>query len=497
MTNLPSDPRPDHPMADPARAREILAGLQAREPLSALGELLRWHESVAAAPALGADRRIDLLFELDAAAQPRLTELARPAGGVSPRDAGAIHGYWRRAASALGQALEAFERDAPGTRAARNRLPALLVRTLRCLAEQLKWTYLLCAPVDPAVWARFNGAYAFAESQRLADVSALADPAGLVESTPRREFLSGAMLDAISPASLPPRQIELAAQLIAEHAARFVLAPSPAPGMNYCIELAGATGPQRLVEPPTLTPSMRFFGAGDALHELAALAKRVDGGTPVPGNAGLGPLADSETVLAVLRHLALQWAPQPPQRRHLRHAVRSPVSVVHGLAGVLRALGPAASGPPGDAEIELWTVENASAGGFGVVVPQSAARDWLRVGALLALRPEGGSSWIVATVRRLSRTAAGELRLGIETLSRAPVLVRVRRAGEEEQGVLLRGGPVYGAELQLVLPPAALASGEPLEAELAGKRRRYLPQGLDRRGEDYEIGNFRELPPEA
>ena len=172
----------------------------------------------------------------------------------------------------------------------------------------------------------------------------------------------------------------------------------------------------------------------DSLSERL-LAKR-----QIPIELKPQPEDDPETVLGVLRHLAMYWAPAAPERRHKRHNVQSRLTVAHGFDGVIEALG----GDPDDslnfgAKVmgDEWAVDNVSAGGFGAIVPQ-AKSEWVKVGALIAARPEGGANWMVGTVRRVSRVSKDELRVGVETLSRTPAPSRFALPNlQQVQGVLL------------------------------------------------------------
>ena len=122
--------------------------------------------------------------------------------------------------------------------------------------------------------------------------------------------------------------------------------------------------------------------------------------------------------------------------------------------------------------------------------------DWLRVGALVAVQPEGGDNWIVGLVRRVNRTAAQQARVGIQTLSRAPALSQFAVSGARsaaEQGVLLAGNDPASSDVQIALRPGVFAPGQNLEASRGGRQHVYLPTGFGARGEDYEIGRFREL----
>jgi hypothetical protein len=190
-------------------------------------------------------------------------------------------------------------------------------------------------------------------------------------------------------------------------------------------------------------------------------------------------------------HLAVYWDREPPERRHPRHSVKSRLVVAHGFSGVIEALG--GNGGSLDfnpAVAENWAVENVSAGGFGAVARQAKA-DWLKVGTLIAMQPDGGPNWVIGAVRRVSRVSKDEARIGIETLSRSPALSRFSGGAEGEQGVML--GSAETGETSIALRAGVFTRGRNLEAAVDGKQHVYMPQEVDERGDDYEIAIFREM----
>jgi hypothetical protein len=258
--------------------------------------------------------------------------------------------------------------------------------------------------------------------------------------------------------------------------------------------------PLRALRPPAPAAGLRCFGAGAALGEVKALADRIRATAAVPSTLDLGTPRDADEVLEVLEHLAMYWSPQAPERKHQRHNVKSRLNVTNGLQGVIETLGDSSSLSFDGSAAESWIVENVSAGGFGVIVSQVKG-DWLRVGALVAMQPEGGSNWVVGLVRRINKTAGQQARVGIQTLSRSPVvsqfLISGSRGGTGEQGVLLKGNDPASAEVQIALRPGVFAPGQNLEASRGGRQHVYMPTGFGERGEDYEIGRFREMVREA
>lgn len=461
--------KPDHPMADRGAARRILDELPAQE-LKALDELAHWHESVSMAEGFKAEERAQRLAMIDEAAQPRLRKLAREYLGATGSKAQQslawtrIHEYWRQAGQAYARCIDA------------KALSGVLVAALRALAQQLKWQQLRYGPVEPTVWGLVNRIFALAESRGVAEA--------------RHEFLKAALFSASSPESLLPPQAELTERLIAELAPGFALAKAPHPELPYWTDLGREMAPARGKNLPQPSAGMRYLGPGAALATLEGMITK----GAVPAELKLGADYDAETLLGVMRHLAMHWSPEAPERKHARRSVKTQLTIAHGFDGVLEALAGASDSLDFDKRAaESWTVENVSAGGFGALAPQ-AKSDWLRVGALVAAQPEGGSHWLVGTVRRVSKVSSQETRIGVQTLSHAPALSRFAlRNAAAAPGVLLPPPGAVPGEAAILLRVGVYAPGENLEASIAGKPHVYMPQGVAERGDDYEVVKFKAM----
>jgi len=479
-------------MSDAASVRRILGELS-RDPLKALEELGHWHESVAATPEFRPEMRVEVLLAIDAAAEAPVKKVLREylAPGRQTRFQEnrlwtAAHGYWAQAALAMAQVVDLFLQGAKGVDRARPQLPLLLGGALRAHAQQIKWSYFRYGPNDPAVWGTFNRIYGFAESQ---GASKAPGPAGF---TSRQEFLRGLMLAASAPECLLPNQLDAVEKLITREVESLQIAASAGPETPFWTDVQRSMVPLRASRMLQPGPGVRYFGAGAGLAELAALRERVMAAGAPQADLGTGAPLERDEALSLLAHLEKCWAPQAPERRHPRHAVKSRLGVANGLAGVIEALDPSASLSFDGSGAENWVVENVSAGGFGALVAQTKG-DWLRVGALVALQPEGGKNWLVGVVRRVSRTAGQQARVGIETLSRAPEIATLEVGSASETGVLLRPLAPDGGQVRIALRPGVFAPGQNLERRTVTPQRVYLPQRIDDRGEDYEIGGFREM----
>jgi hypothetical protein len=486
MLNLFGGGKADHPMANPKEARRILDTLPAQE-LKALEELAHWHESVSTSAGFKPGDRLQLTGALDDAAQPRLRKLTRDyfAATRPSRDQDnlhwtQVHEYWRQAGLAWARSVDACL-QAGDTRA----FATAAVRALRALAQQIKWQHLRYGPIDPKVWSVINNVFHAAEARGVADA--------------RAEFLKVAMFSSSSPDGLLPAEIELAERLIAELAGGFALANVAASELIYWTDLAQPMAPVRMAKAPKPAATLRHFGPGTALARLKEVVKKLETSKQVPSDLNVAG-ADPEAVLEVLRHLALYWAPEPPARQHPRHSVKSRLAITHGFDGVVEVLGGGAAAldfGAKDGPAESWIVDNVSAGGIGAVVPQMKG-DWLRVGALLAMQPDGGANWVVGMVRRLNRTSSQEARVGIQTLSRAPALAKFTLRGMGEHVGVLLPSPVLGSgETAIALKAGLYARGQNLETDVGGKQHVFMPQGSPESSEDYDLVRFREMIREA
>jgi hypothetical protein len=510
MKKLFGGARPDHAMADPEEARRLLQELTSQEPLKALEDLAHWHESVGVAEGFRPEARIQLLFAIDEAAQDSVRRAsrdylaaARPSRFQENRIWTRIHEYCRQCGHAYALSVDTVLQGARGADAAKPLLPLLVVRTLRALAQQIKWLHLRYGPMDPAIWRVLNGVYAFAEAQGLADIRVPAVYPGVTaETTPRQEFVRALMLNVSSPDSLLPSEIELAERVIGDFAASLLLVGEGGPDLTHWTDLGEAMAPLRLAKTPQRTPGLRFLGAGSALGALEALIRRIEATGQLPASVTATGSFESEAAIEVMRHLLLYWSPAPPARQHPRHAVKSRLSIVHGFDAVVGALNGAGAGPDSDKQgadkqgAENWIVENVSAGGFGAVVPQ-AKSDWLKIGALLAMQPDGGNNWVVGMVRRVTKVSSQEARVGIQTLSRSPQLAQFALRGaarrEPEPGVLLPASGLGSGEASIALRTGVFVPGQTLENQRGGHSYVYMPQDLAERGDDYDIVRFREM----
>jgi hypothetical protein len=135
-------------------------------------------------------------------------------------------------------------------------------------------------------------------------------------------------------------------------------------------------------------------------------------------------------------------------------------------------------------------------------VPQVRG-DWLRIGCLLAMQPEGGDNWLIGVIRRLSRPSLSQAAVGIQTLARTakPVELHVQMGNTTtalgtEAGILLEPNQLSG-EVQILLNPGVHAPGQNFMFDHNGLRTMLLPTAVAERRHDYELLRCRHLVRDA
>lgn len=506
----------DHPLANPREAEAIFAELRGSDPLNALEEISDWLVSVVSAESLKPERRFEIIRSLDECAQLQRIKLARdPAGGgsqVRTQEAKLwtiSHGLWMNAAAAYDDLIGRIEQKEKGSDALRKHIALIAVRALRAGGLRLKLLYVRYRPIPAGIWHSLARAYRLSETRGVQHARLAAYPGIPGDTSPEEEFLRTLLIAASAPDALTPPQLEIAERLIAGMASRFRITLQPNPDSTYWFDLASPRQPLRLASPPAqLTPGLRFFATAAGHADVQGLLLKLKRSNELPLGVDFGVNAEPQVVGEVLRHFQVNWAPQPPVRRSERRRLQGKISVAHGLASIVGLLRPSELDLDFDtpADFETWTVDNMSNGGFGAIVPQVTG-DWLRIGALLAIRPlVDGAAWELAIVRRFSRddgAPQGQANAGMQVLSRQPVhgvfttnIGRWASGVATVDGVVVPAGGEPGAVL-VALPHGLYLPGEQLLAMIAERPHLMFPVGLVERNLDYDLIKFRAMVQEV
>lgn len=495
--------RPEHPLGDAKELKRILAELPLDNAFKAVDEIYGWFESLRHAEDFRADHLFEVVRQLDETGLHPVRRLMRDylhsprlSKSEERRLWSMSFNYWGELASLYARCVEVCARNSKD-KAAEAMKPHLLLASARLMAaraNQQKWMAFRYGVIGEDLWRAIGRPYLDAVDGGYAQKSVQLYPAQPGLTSVSQQYLQALVLSSSSTDSLMPLEIELADRLIAHLLSGFVFSEACQHDSVYWVDAANGMSPVRLAKQPAqLLPSMRFFAPGNAHPMLGELMRVVERGE-VPKDVNLGGEYPARVVLPVLRHLALYWAPEPPQRSHPRHSVKTRMAVLQGFDDCFTLFSGNVARLGKERTAESWVVENVSLGGFRARV--DTVGEWLKIGALLGLQPEGGENWVLGVVRRYSKDSETQASVGIQALSRQAqsVELRPRTAGFSATGAIpgicLHEGASPG-ELRIVLPLASFDVRESLEFIHDGRRCLLTPIEMESSGNNFEIARYR------
>ncbi|MDR0440294.1 MAG: hypothetical protein LBI59_04835 [Candidatus Accumulibacter sp.] len=495
--------RSSHPLGDVKEFKRVLAGLP-QDSFKAVDEIYGWFESLRQADDFKLDYLHEVVSGLDEAAQPHLRRLARHYLGtqrLSKNDERRLwttcFNYWGEVSWLYAVCFERFNANpkSKGANAFKANVPLTAARLMAARANQIKWLEYRYAMIGEDMWRGMGLPYLAAEAGGYAQKPVQLYPGAPGTTCASLQYLQALVRESSSLGMLLPLEIEIVDRLVAHFLPAFVFGQERLPGNAYWIDAAGAQPPARLTGRPAKSlPSLRFFQPGPAYSALDGLTRAVERGT-VPEDLKLGMECSAAVLLKVLRHLMLYWAPATPQREHVRHPVKTRMAVLQGFENSLAVFAGNVARLGVEQSAESWVVENVSLGGFRAGV--DAAGDWLTIGSLLCLQPEGGNNWVLGVVRRRSVNPDSQASIGIQTLSRDAQSIELRpratglSAAGAIPGIWLRGNDA-AEQIRLVLPPGGFNVRQPLEFVQKDQRHLLTPMELEESGGGFEIGVYRE-----
>jgi hypothetical protein len=245
-----------------------------------------------------------------------------------------------------------------------------------------------------------------------------------------------------------------------------------------------------------------FFGAGDALARIDRLAEQIAGQGGVPQDFNLGGIYSKDEVIGVLRHLAQYWSDKAPERGSERRPTAARITVVPGADQVFGALEPSTGKNLDFSQnqtAESWIVENVSDGGYGAIVPPQKI-DWVKVGVLIGMKGEISNYLGIGLIRRITRDAHQQRRVGIQVLTKTAIPVTISKANtmsslnfdlREETAILLSLKPDAQGEVDMLLRGGIFTGRDSLEMTLQDRNYQLVPLRVVEAGEDFCWARFK------
>ena len=494
--------RPDHPLGDAKEFRRVLADLPA-DAFKAVDEIYGWFESLRTVDDFRLDQLFDVVSRLDEAAQPHLRRLTRDYL-QSPRLSKSeerrlwtmCFNYGGEVSGLYARCVDRFRQNPRdrGSEAFKGDVPLACTRLLAARSSQLKWIEYRYGAVGEDMWRGIGRPYLVADAAGFAQKAVQIYPGAPGTSSVALQYVQALVRAASSMNALLPLEIELADRLIAHFLPGFGFAAECSSDSVYWVDADAGLPPTRLARPPAQTASsLRFLLPGAVPQALENLMRVVERGA-LPGDLNLGGEYPAPLVLKVLRHLSSYWTTTPPQREHVRHAVKTRISVLRGFDDCLNVFAGNVARLGIERSAESWVVENVSLGGFCAGAAEIG--DWLKIGVLLCMQPEGGDNWVLGMVRRCGTTPDMHASVGIQTLSKNALSIELRprnsgfSAADAIPGIWLRDDGTPG-EMRAVLPKGGFDVRQALEFVTADARYLLTPVEMEEAADSFEIGRYR------
>jgi hypothetical protein len=396
--------------------------------------------------------------------------------------------------------------------------PESAVRALSACRILAKLHLMHYATVPGRLWHVAYNLHAGAEKGGFATTPMHAQSDPRTMTTVEQELLRLLMLQVSAPDMLAPEEIELADRIVERLGAEFTLRQPGVADNPFCFEPGSEHAP-RPAKGQQPAGTARYFGAGIGYGSLERIGRQPNGARPEdfkPFGKDIAPSAQLNTV----QHLLAFWRADSPHAPPAHEPATGRVQVVHGYGEVWRdlsltrhggELSLAATSPNVPRPAESWQLRGAGAGELAAEVAQDS-RSWVKCGALVGLSLRDGAEHWVGIIRRLHARPDGGLQANIAVLSRAPqarTLRRVLKTGEDRpfteaaskqfgmssvRALMLAHDANAGQPAHFVLPPESWTGGRLFELEKDSELHYLRGLQVVRRGDDYVLATFEEVP---
>lgn len=359
---------------------------------------------------------------------------------------------------------------------------ALRLRLLRVGAERVIWERCSGGPPHPHLW-RWLGT-AFLRAVRERNTASPSPSLAVIGAEASVEFHYVRALAACSASLdlLPPPLLGAVDRLLhlAVPVVRFESAPFK--GATHWVAPQAGTIPCRLVGQPDAVAGAWFLSPGLAPEMFREARARANDEAQLSASSPDARTASQH--LQALDHLLRHWSPNFPVRRHRRHLIEGVLAAVAGIDELRKVFG-------GDHGVrrEEWRLRDVSRGGVGAIAANGSAS----AGQLVGIHPVDGQGWQLALVRRSWAQDEGSTRVGLEILSRKPMLAHVDD-GRRPADVLLCDPLRRGEAVRVIAPPRAFGAPDlPLFVTGNGGVQKLKPLDACYTGEGFELRVYQVL----
>lgn len=496
----------DHPLADIKSVQQILDLVPKADALKALVEISSWLEVLCEqASEFKSDHQVGVLTLLDEAAQPQVRKLQHDYFTLQPLNKFQENRLWGTLNEffIFSEQLYAgvFSQCRKVDRAGdvdKLHLVLMACRAIQSISNRLKLAAVRYEQIPPELWAHLAGIYSYAEKYDFLDELVTLYPGAGIVTSVRREFAGVVVWSSIGTGSLLPLHIHISERLISHINKYLEVGIKIGEGGLLAFNLLQPTAPSRVNGEGTIHQGIRFFDTGSLEKGLNDLIKTLAKGV-VPQELNLyGSVYDAELIADVARQLITRCVLPAPIRRNARRKLKVNLHVLNGFQNLIDNTDAGLCLSFGDADNQVWEVEDVSATGFrGVVSP--ALLDSVKIGTLIGCKPENLGNWGVGIVRRLSRDAQNNLQVGVEILSNQVAGISLDVADHSRNEVsthlalYLNKLNDNSGEAWLLMRPGTFLPGRSFTMRLSGKVYLLLSLGLVESGDDYDLARYRKM----
>lgn len=487
-------------MADLKSAQALLNDLPKHDPIKALMELTDWMESVSSNADFKLDYKFIVMRMLDESAYSFTRKLSQDYFAAHELPSFQEHRLWlvlgswyRNLLAGYYLVFNRYQEGDKGSSAIKASLPLLIGRIVAAMNASLKFACVHYGPIDCKVWSQLALVCKFAERQEFYTSPFILYPAMTRTTTIKSEIGHLLAWYGCGVTSLSPLAMHLTDRIIDHHIACIDIQTQPSDKSLFGFDLSAPNLPRRVNVDATVHPYMRFVcmpGMAAKLESLIVILNK----DIVPDELLLGGEYEAELVKEAANYL-LKYVTSLPQRKAARREIVIDAAVALGFDQVLSSIG---GGLDFDAEPPLeWKLEDISTSGFHSRLPQRGNEN-VRIGQLLAMRPNGVTSWGVAVIRRLLRDDNNHLHVGAEIVSNQVVAVSLLQSGggsasfESGQPAIwlyAKAGEEVEGKVELLM--RNYTANCSLLAELNGKKFLLIPNSLKYKNLDCDLVEFR------
>jgi len=333
-------------------------------------------------------------------------------------------------------------------------IPLISARTLRALADVIKWRYFHFERIDGKLWLRMHNLFQVAEFEGFLDKNLKLYGSDRRASSCQEEYVQALLLSSFGGGNMPARQIEMIDQWLDVWAGE-VRCDKTFDPERHCLYVDTSAGQGlRRIRNPGVHSAWRYLGAAPLRAKIEEIKARLDEGKK-PVTLGLGANFHPAEGMALLDRVQGEWAPleERERRRGKREPRKGRWEIVRDLDNIFivlqnpngNVLGRPSSVLTQDEVMDLklygfvtertkaakaqatkqsvapekrdrWFQLDTSDTGIGFIVTGTGG-NWAKAGRLLAMRQEGGDGdWQVGVIQRVMAHQDGQRGIGVNLL---------------------------------------------------------------------------------